>query len=281
MIQSAHIGFGIQGNEGNQASSFSDYSITQFQDLNQMIFWHGRCFAWKASNFTMWFVFKGMLFSVPILFFNTQCGYSGTTYVEDYYFALYEVILTTFAIYFYLLIDQDVSFADRFNQKVRQLIPKLYSYKISSQLNHKLSRFCFYSLYAWYCGFLAFFIPFLAMNDLVNSRGKTGGLWSSGLASFSVVIFTHHAMIFIGTRNYTYVTFTAYLFSLNCFIPITMLLNEYTKGTSTYRTTFSDILGGTALYWLSVLIVMAMTCLPLYLVKSFEMVWASPDKYLK
>ena len=30
MIQTANIGFGIQGNEGNQAASFSDYSITQF-----------------------------------------------------------------------------------------------------------------------------------------------------------------------------------------------------------------------------------------------------------
>ena len=60
----------------------------------------------------MWFIFKGMLFSIPILLFNTLCGYSGLTYVEDLYYALYEVIMTTFAIYFYLLLDQDVSFKD-------------------------------------------------------------------------------------------------------------------------------------------------------------------------
>lgn len=105
MILTAHIGFGIQGNEGNQASSFSDYSLTKFEDLRRICFWHGRTFAYKASNFMMWFVFKGMLFSIPILFFNTVCGYSGLTYVEDFYFALYEVILTTFAIMFYLLLD--------------------------------------------------------------------------------------------------------------------------------------------------------------------------------
>ncbi len=77
-----------------------------------MLFWHGRCFAWKASNFMMWFLFKGMLFSIPMLFFNTKCAFSGQTFIEDYYFALYEVILTTFAIYFYLLLDQDEPFKD-------------------------------------------------------------------------------------------------------------------------------------------------------------------------
>ena len=105
MIQSAHIGFGIQGNEGNQAASFSDYAITKFEDSKQLIFWHGRNFGFKASNFMMWFVFKGMLFSIPILFFNTVCGFSGTTYIADLYFALYEVIMTTWAIAFYCLYD--------------------------------------------------------------------------------------------------------------------------------------------------------------------------------
>ena len=53
-----------------------------------------------------------MLFSIPLVFFNINCGYSGTTYIEDYYFALYEVILTTFAAGYYLLYDQDVSFTN-------------------------------------------------------------------------------------------------------------------------------------------------------------------------
>ena len=129
MIQSAHIGFGIQGNEGNQASSFSDYALTKYEDLRRLLFWHGRGFAWKASNFTMWFVFKGMLFSIPILFFNTVSGFSGLTYVDDLFFALYEVILTTFAIYFYLLLDQDVSFKDG-EEALSTNIAHLYTYKI-------------------------------------------------------------------------------------------------------------------------------------------------------
>jgi len=53
----------------------------------------------------MWFLWKAMLFSAPIFFFNMFNGFSGLTYIEDLFFALYEVIMTTFAIYFYLLLE--------------------------------------------------------------------------------------------------------------------------------------------------------------------------------
>lgn len=42
MIQSAHVGIGILGKEGNQAASFSDYSIAEFRSLRKLVLWHGR-----------------------------------------------------------------------------------------------------------------------------------------------------------------------------------------------------------------------------------------------
>ena len=42
MIISAHIGVGILSKEGNQASSFADYSMPDFQCLRRLLFWHGR-----------------------------------------------------------------------------------------------------------------------------------------------------------------------------------------------------------------------------------------------
>ena len=47
MIQSAHIGFGLMGKEGNQAASFADYAIPRFQDLRRALFWHGRPFGMR------------------------------------------------------------------------------------------------------------------------------------------------------------------------------------------------------------------------------------------
>ena len=50
MIQSAHIGFGIMGKEGNQASAFADYAIPRFKDLRRALFWHGSSFGLKLGQ---------------------------------------------------------------------------------------------------------------------------------------------------------------------------------------------------------------------------------------
>mmetsp|Transcript_33318 Transcript_33318/g.28192 ORF Transcript_33318/g.28192 Transcript_33318/m.28192 type:complete len:124 (-) Transcript_33318:959-1330(-) len=42
MIVSADIGIGLFGKEGQQAALSSDISITEFQHLKRLLFWHGR-----------------------------------------------------------------------------------------------------------------------------------------------------------------------------------------------------------------------------------------------
>ena len=90
-----------------------------------------------------------------------------------------------------------------------------------------------------------------------------------------MVIFTHHLVVAIGTRNFTRRLAYIYVFSLFCFMPLTIYLNDAVEGTSTYRTNFSDILFGTVLYWFSVFIACSFAILPFYLKKCFEaLVWS-------
>lgn len=163
--------------------------MTKFEDLKRLILWHGRSFGYRASSYTMFFAFKGMLFSIPILFFNTICAYSGLTYVLDLYYALYEVLMTTFAIAFYLMIDTDVSFK---NPPTTFSISKLYSYRIESHLNKKIQRYAFWTCYCWYCGAVIFYIPFYTMTRITNREGMVGGLWGAGYCAFASLITIHH-----------------------------------------------------------------------------------------
>ena len=278
MIQSAHIGFGIQGNEGNAAASFSDYAVTKFSDLRRLIFWHGYSFGQKASNFMMWFAFKGMLFSAPILFFNTVCGYSGTTYIEDLYFALYEVLMTTFAIAYYLCLDQDVSFSES-KESLPFSLSEYYSYKIKTFFNIKLKRFIFWTVYMWYSAVMMFYVPFYATTRIENNAGHVGGLWGAGYASFTILITAHHVMICNGTRNFSPWLVFAYVMSYLMFMPLVTVLNENMAGGATYKSIFPTVIGGTPLYWLSVFFAVTMICLPLYMLKAYEMVVNRPDFY--
>lgn len=42
MIQAAHVGIGIVGKEGQQASLAADVSVLQFRYLTRLLLWHGR-----------------------------------------------------------------------------------------------------------------------------------------------------------------------------------------------------------------------------------------------
>ena len=86
-------------------------------------------------------------------------------------------------------------------------------------------------------------------------------------------------MILIGTKNFTWVLVCVYLFSFSCFMPITMMLNEYTPGTSTYRNSFPDVLGGTPLYWLTWLMVAAFLSLPFYALDAWEEIYSAPEVF--
>ncbi|KAG8520245.1 Phospholipid-transporting ATPase IB, partial [Galemys pyrenaicus] len=49
MIQTAHVGVGISGNEGMQATNNSDYAIAQFSYLEKLLLVHG---AWSYNRVT-------------------------------------------------------------------------------------------------------------------------------------------------------------------------------------------------------------------------------------
>jgi hypothetical protein len=83
-----------------------------------------------------------------------------------------------------------------------------------------------WTLFCWFTGVLVFYVPFYTMTNIANISGKTDGLWSAGVGSFSVVIFVHHFMIFVGTRNFTWILSFMYLFSFMMFMPLVIWLND-------------------------------------------------------
>ena len=121
-------------------------------------------------------------------------------------------------------------------------------------------------VFAWYSGAIFFYMSFFAYegpSTAVGESGKLDGLWTSGFASFSILISVHHVTIFMGTKSYTGWIVGSYIFSILCFMPLCVMLNEYTPGTMMYRTTFSDVLSS-PLYWLIVLCGTVLVTAPYY-----------------
>ena len=70
MITSAHIGVGILGLEGQQASRSADYSIGQFQFLKDLLFIHGRESYRRNSYLILYMFYKNLILVLPIFYFG-------------------------------------------------------------------------------------------------------------------------------------------------------------------------------------------------------------------
>jgi P-type E1-E2 ATPase len=67
MIQEAHIGVGIKGEEGLQAVNSADFAIAQFRYLSDLTLKHGRYNYIRMSSLVILFI---IIFILLYLFYN-------------------------------------------------------------------------------------------------------------------------------------------------------------------------------------------------------------------
>ncbi|MGH0146886.1 UNVERIFIED_CONTAM: hypothetical protein FKN15_014113 [Acipenser sinensis] len=94
MIQTAHVGVGISGNEGLQAANSSDYSIAQFKYLKNLLLVHG---AWNYNRVTkciLYCFYKNIVLYIIEIWFAFINGFSGQILFERWCIGLYNVIFT-------------------------------------------------------------------------------------------------------------------------------------------------------------------------------------------
>lgn len=127
MIQTASIGVGIMGKEGTQAATFSDFAVPNFAHLRRLIFWHGRRFGAELVFFFCIVLFKGQLSCAEQFNTNAFSQFSGYQYFRSLYYALFDVLLTTFGVGGYLITDQDVAYNSEKYTRDEDAAPSDYS----------------------------------------------------------------------------------------------------------------------------------------------------------
>ncbi|KAF9335673.1 hypothetical protein BG006_010927 [Podila minutissima] len=127
MIQEAHIGVGVAGEEGLQAVMASDYSIGQFRFLARLVLVHGHYAYLRNTSMVMLFIFKNIM-GIGVLFcFEFLCGYSSEKMFEFSYALLYNVVLTMFPPLIIGIFDRDIG------PGVLMTFPELYKVGVLQQ----------------------------------------------------------------------------------------------------------------------------------------------------
>lgn len=119
LIQSAHVGVGIYGKEGIQAALASDFSIGQFKDLNELIYWHGRLAYKRSSLLAQFIIHRGVIITLMQVIFIIEFYFVPLPIYNGVLMLGYSTVFTMLPV-FSLILDEDIS------RRVAQKYPILY-----------------------------------------------------------------------------------------------------------------------------------------------------------
>eukprot|EP00474_Spongospora_subterranea_P000740 CRZ01198.1 hypothetical protein [Spongospora subterranea] len=119
MIQAAHVGIGIVGLEGKQASLAADFSVNQFSYIQRLILWHGRNSYYRSARMSQFVMHRGIIISVIQAVFSSLFYWATIPIYTGWLYVGYATLFTQLPVCA-LVLDQDV------HEDVVNLYPELY-----------------------------------------------------------------------------------------------------------------------------------------------------------
>jgi len=250
MIQEAHVGIGIVGKEGNQASLAADFSITQFSFLNRLILWHGRNSYRRSSRLSHFVIHRGLIISFIQAVFSSIFYFAPIAVYNGWLLVGYATIYTMAPV-FSLVLDEDVS------EDIAFRYPELYhSLQKGRELSYK-TFFIWLSQSIYQGGTIMLLSIFLFSGSLINIVAITfTALIFAELFNVAFEIHTWNRYILI-SEIVTFLVYIASLFLLDTYFDITFILTW-------------DFM------WKSIIVTLV-SCLPVYLVKYIKEKYDPPS----
>ncbi|XP_036126470.1 phospholipid-transporting ATPase IG isoform X6 [Molossus molossus] len=199
MILESHVGIGIKGKEGRQASRNSDYSLPKFKHLKKLLLAHGHLYYVRIAHLVQYFFYKNLCFILPQFLYQFFCGFSQQPLYDAAYLTMYNICFTSLPILAYSLLEQHI------NIDTLTSDPHLYM-KISGNAMLQWSPFLYWTFLAAFEGIVFFFGTYFLFQTLsLEETAKVYGNWTFGTIVFTVLVFTVTLKLALDTRFWTWI----------------------------------------------------------------------------
>ncbi|KNC55680.1 uncharacterized protein AMSG_01949 [Thecamonas trahens ATCC 50062] len=189
MIKEAHIGVGINGEEGGQAALSADYAIGQFKYLKPLLLVHGHWCYHRIAKLIFYSFYKNIALAL--------------TFVEKWTFSLYNVSYTALPILIVGLYDQCLPRAVLLAQ------PRLYRTGPANRF-FSIRGFCGWLLASLYHSLIFYYLGEAAVGQgAVDSSGQTAGLYYNGLVIMSCIVVTVTVKLCFETNTFSWLNWLA------------------------------------------------------------------------
>ncbi|RHY32050.1 hypothetical protein DYB32_002918 [Aphanomyces invadans] len=197
MIQAAHIGVGISGQEGMQAVNSSDYAIAQFRFLQRLLLVHGRWNYMRISKVVLYMFYKNITLVLAQYWYGFLSGASGSKVYWELGVQVYNIFFTGLPIVVLGVLDQDLP------DSMSLRYPTLY------QVGPNRSLFNFYSFFRWlgaamYESLIIFFVMVYGYNSKNNAIGSESRV-EYGMVAFTLAVLIVNLKICLIMCNWTWV----------------------------------------------------------------------------
>ncbi|RHZ39029.1 hypothetical protein DYB31_000230 [Aphanomyces astaci] len=192
MIQAAHVGIGISGQEGMQAANSSDYSIAQFRFLIRLLFVHGRWNYVRMSTLILYIFYKNVMMNMTQYAFMAYSGFSGQKFFLEWGLQGYNLVFTALPIVLVGALDQDVP------DYLCEAFPKLYSV---GQLNRKFNGIVV-GRWILACVWESAVICIFTIYGLKLDNASVP-MWTFGACAFTIVILVVNLKLMLNQHLHT------------------------------------------------------------------------------
>ncbi|WKS78862.1 P-type ATPase [Cryptosporidium sp. 43IA8] len=268
MIQTANVGVGIRGLEGNQAFLTADYGITSFKDLKVLLLVHGRLAYRRICKLALYMFYKNLTVGIPVFIYGFFTLWSGTRLYFDYWYQVYNVILSSVPIVVVSVFDFDVTKSESLSK------PHLYSFGPENKfLNTKICLIYLLNS-AWHI-FVVFTIPYILFR--VNSTNLFGSNQSIvGAAIYYLVILVVNIKVLLMADHIHYLLGFAVAFSLFSWIcTLFVCAASFSIGSDVY--TIWIPLYNNVLLWITLISGLSISLWPDYFFKVLFSEWLKVD----
>ncbi|KAG0144851.1 hypothetical protein CROQUDRAFT_94523 [Cronartium quercuum f. sp. fusiforme G11] len=208
MIQEAHIGVGIAGLEGAQASMSADYALGQFRFLTRLLLVHGRWCYIRIADMHANFFFKNIIWTLALFWYQIYCSFNGSYLFEYTFIMLYNLVFTSLPVGLMGAFEQDLS------ANASMAFPALYKRGIAG-LQYTRWKFWLYMLDGTYQSAVSFWIPYFVYfsSPTVSVTGRDVSIWEFGTTVAVGAVFAANNLIAINTRYWPWFIFIVIIVS--------------------------------------------------------------------
>ena len=198
MIQAAHVGVGIAGEEGLQAVNSADYAVGQFRFLKRLILVHGHWSYYRNGNLINLFFYKQVVHTISLFWFQIYCAWSTAQAIDYVYIFLWNAIWTVAAVVGIGIFDRNLP------DRVLMEVPELYA-RSRERAYFGMKRFTVYMIDGLYQGtVLFFFFMYFYDSNTIRYDGYDVSMYEATTPMLIAQVFTANLYCGMMTLSWTW-----------------------------------------------------------------------------